>query len=326
MPARRARIAIRIVTPNTKLFALALIGSALVHLSTGPVFAQGVRVPGTKVTLTPPAGFSLAQQYPGFEREADQASIMVTELPGPAAEMIRVMTREALAGRGMDLVASSQQKINGNPARLLNVRQKTSNGDALKWMLIAGDRTMTIMVVGAFPSDSPPATGSAIQRALLSTSWGAASPDAFEGLLFRVTPTSRLKLARRVSNMIALTESGTMGPPGSSEALYLVGQSLGRGDIGDLRSFAEDRARQTTLTKTVGNFTGRTIRVDDLDAYELEAEAVDARSGAAMRLYQVIVPDETGYFILQGLSGADRATELFAEFRTVTASFRRVGR
>ena len=79
--------------------------------------------------------------------------------------------------------------INGHPARLLNVRQKTSNGDALKWMLIAGDRTMTIMIVGAFPSDGPPATGSAIQRALLTTSWGAASPDAFEGLLFRVTPT-----------------------------------------------------------------------------------------------------------------------------------------
>ena len=95
--------------PEHKSFALALIGSALVHLSTGPVFAQGVRVPGTKVTLTPPDGFSLAQQYPGFEREVDQASIMVTELPGPAAEMIRVMTKEALAGRGMVLVASSNR-------------------------------------------------------------------------------------------------------------------------------------------------------------------------------------------------------------------------
>ena len=29
--------------------------------------AQPVRVPGTKVTLAPPDGFSIAQQYPGFE-------------------------------------------------------------------------------------------------------------------------------------------------------------------------------------------------------------------------------------------------------------------
>jgi hypothetical protein len=77
------------------------------------------------------------------------------------------------------------------------------------------------------------------------------------------------------------------------------------------------------LTKEVGNFTGRMVQVDRLDAYELEADATDARSGAPMRLYQVIIPDETGYFIAQGLSRADRAGQLFSEFKAVTASFRR---
>ena len=43
-----------------------------------------------------------------------------------------------------------------------------------------------------------------------------------------------------------------------------------------------------------------------------------------MRLYQVIIPDETGYFILQGLSRADRANDIFPEFRALTASFRMV--
>ena len=90
-----------------------------------------------------------------------------------------------------------------------------------------------------------------------------------------------------------------------------------------MRSFAEARASQTTLTKSVGNFTGRMVQIDSLDAYELEAEAIDARSGVPMRIYQVIVPDETGYFVAQGLSRADRAAELFPEFKAVTASFRR---
>jgi hypothetical protein len=308
---------------NTKLFFWALAVTVFVHGPAVPATAQAVRVPGTKVNLAPPDGFSLAQQYPGFERESDRAAIMVTELPGAAADMMNVLDGEALAGKGMTLVASSQHVINGRPARLLNVRQATFNGDMLKWMLIAGDQTMTIMIVGMFPADSPPATGSAIRHALLSTSWGAASPDAFEGLPFRVTPTSKLKLARRVSNMLALTESGTMGSPRSPEAIYLVGHSIGRGTIGDLRSFAELRASQTTLTKSVGNFTGRMVQIDSLDAYELEAEAIDARSGVPMRLYQVIVPDETGYFVAQGLSRADRAAELFPEFKAVTASFRR---
>ncbi|MDQ2915319.1 MAG: hypothetical protein M3T56_19005, partial [Chloroflexota bacterium] len=59
-------------------------------------------------------------------------------------------------------------------------------------------------------------------------------------------------------------------------------------------------------------------------AYELEAAAADARSGRAMRLYQVIIPDETGYFILQGLIRADRAGEIFPEFRALTESFRTI--
>lgn len=301
--------------------ALAL--STCVHVSAIPAIAQGVRVPGTKVSLQPPAGFSLAQQYPGFEREADRSSIMVTELPTAAPEMIRAMTREALASRGMLLVASSEHVINNNPARLLNVRQKTANGEVLKSMLIAGDHKTTIMIVGMFSVDSPPSTGAAIERALISASWGATSPNEFEGLPFRITPTSSLKLAKRVSNMLMLTESGTIGSPGSSEALYLVGHSIGRGGVSDLRNFSETRARQTTLTKNVGNFTGREMRIDGLDAYEIEADAIDARSGAPMRLYQVIMLDDTGYFIAQGLIRADRAAELFPQFRSVTASFSR---
>ncbi|MGH9145925.1 MAG: hypothetical protein ACRD1Q_04400 [Vicinamibacterales bacterium] len=307
----------------SKSFITALILTAIVQCLAVPVFAQAVRIPGTKVSLTPPEGFSLAQQYPGFEGEVEQASIMVTELPGPAADMVQALTKQALATRGLNLIAAQDAVINSRPARLFNIHQKTANGDVLKWMLITGDHTMTIMVVGTFPAGSSPSTGSAIQHSLLTTSWGSAAPSAFEGLPFRVTPTSMLKLARRVSNLLMFTESGTMGSSGSTEALYLVGHSVGQGHLGDLWSFSEARAKQTTLIKGVGNFMGRMLQVDHLDAYELEADAIDARSGAPMRLYQVIIPDEAGYFIVQGLSRADRARELLPEFRAITASFKR---
>jgi hypothetical protein len=304
-----------------------ILTAAILQCSAVPAFAQAVRVPGTTVSLTPPVGFSLAQQYPGFEREAEQASIMVTELPGAAAKMIQAMTKQALASKGMVLVAAQDAVIKGRPARLLNVRQQTADVDALKWILIAGDETMTLMIVGTFPATSPRSTGSAIQRSLLTTSWSVAtSPNAFEGLPFRIESTSKLKLARRVSNMLTFTESGTMGSPGSTEALYLVGHSIGQGHFGDLRSFSESRAKQTTLTKAVGNFAGRMVQVDGLDAYELEADAIDARTEAPMRLYQVIIPDKTGYFIIQGLSRADRAGELVPEFKAITAGFRRTSR
>jgi hypothetical protein len=164
-----------------------VIVAAIVESAAVAVFAQTVRVPGTKVSLVPPPGFSLAQQYPGFEREADQASIMVTELPTPAAEMIKAMTAPALATRGMTLVSSQQAVIDGHAARLLSVRQKTPAGDVLKSMLIAGDPSMTIMIVGMSATDASSSTAAEIRRALLSATWGSAAPGAFEGLPFRVT-------------------------------------------------------------------------------------------------------------------------------------------
>ena len=307
--------------PNTIARALAI--AVFLSTFTDPSFAQAVRVPGTSVTLAPPDGFSLAQQYPGFERPEAQASIMVTELPGPAADMIRSMTGPTLAGNGVMLISAGDAVIRDKPARLLHVRQNTTRGEALKWILIAGDTKTTIMIVGTFTEGVAPGVGDVIKQSLLTTSWASSAPsNPFEGLPFRVAATARLKLARRVSNMLMFTESGTAGTPGSTEALYIAGHSLGQGQLGDVRRFSESRARQTTLITGVTNFAGHAIQVGGLDAYELEADAADARSGRAMRLYQVMIPDETGYFILQGLIRADRAGEIVPEFKALTASFR----
>jgi hypothetical protein len=308
--------------PNQCIRTAALAG--IVILVTVPSFAQVVRVPGTNVTLAPPEGFVLARQFPGFERADAQASIMVTELPVGATAMIRSMTATALGAKGMTLITARDTVIADRPARLLHVRQATPAGSVLKWMLIAGHAETTIMIVGAFPEAAPPQVGEAIHKSVLTASWSsAASAGPFEGLPFRLTPTARLKLARRVSNMLMFTESGTTGSLGSTESLYIAGHSIGEGQIGDARAFAESRAKQTNLLTGMTAFTGRAVRIDGADAYELEADAVDSRSRLPMRLYQVIIPDETGYFILQGISRADRAAEIVPEFRKLTATFRR---
>jgi hypothetical protein len=224
----------------------------------------------------------------------------------------------------MTLISASDPVIAGTPARLLHVRQQSPAGEVLKWILVAGDPKTTFMIVGTFAVGGSPGIGESIRHSLLTTSWGgaAAAPSPFEGLPFRMTPTATLKLAQRVSNMLMFTESGTPGTPGATEALYIAGHSIGQGHIGDMRAFSETRATQTTAARGVTNVSGRTRLLEGLDAYELEADASDARSGRAMRLYQVIIPDETGYFILQGFIRADRAAAIVPAFKALTATFR----
>ena len=46
-------------------------------------------VPGTSVNLNPPSGFVKSERFPGFQNETNFSSIMVTEMDGPFAELIR---------------------------------------------------------------------------------------------------------------------------------------------------------------------------------------------------------------------------------------------
>jgi len=305
--------------------ALGVTSSALLVCVVASLSAEPARVPGTRVALDPPDGFVPSTQFAGFQSTTPPASIMVTELPGPAATMKRGMTRSALAGRGMTLLASTTETVDGHSAVLLQVRQTGPAGDVLKWMLIAGGESRTVMIVGTYPADEA-VVGEAIRRVLMGAELGTRTnaPDVFEGLNFTVTPSRRLKVAGRVGNLLALTETGTMAPTDNPDAaLYFVGHSLGPVPVGDLEQFSATRLRQTTRIKGLTNQTGHSMSLGGLAAYQLEADTSDARTGRPVHIYQVIAPDDAGYFIVQGLVSPARAVAMVAEFEQITATFQR---
>jgi hypothetical protein len=298
----------------------------LVILAAGPTVADGVQIPGTKTSLQPPAGFLLADKFPGFERTELKASIMVTEMPAPAAEVMKAMTEEGLASRGMKLLSSKIQTLDGREALLLHVSQMAMGTEFLKWMLVTGDPKTCLIVTGSFPKGAEAEVGEAIRKSVLTTAWsptGGGVINPFDGLLYRVTPTAKLKLAGRVSNLLMLTESGSTGPLPPGEPMYVVGNSYSDTRIEDLRAFAEARARKTEQLQGFQNFQGRAFELDGLPAYEILADAKDVKTGAAMRLYQVIASEKDGYFIFQGLVTPAREAEMLPEFRRVTETFRR---
>lgn len=301
-----------------------VLAAPLVPLAQAPV-----RVTGTSVHLVPPEGFVPAERYPGFERQDLRASIMVTELPGPAAVMQRGMTPQALASRGMRLLGSSRHRIDGREALLLHVSQDAGGYEAVKWILIAGDDGSTVMVVATLPGEFESRLGGAARRSVLSATRGsvaARAPDHFEGLPFRVTPTPGLKIAGRISNLLVLTETGSITPQGTDTAVFVVGSSLADVPIGDLRAFAETRVRQTDKVSDLRIVEGREATVGGRAAYEIVAEATERGSGNAVIVHQILMRDGEGYVMMQGLASPRRAPAMIPEFRRVAASFTPIGR
>jgi hypothetical protein len=186
------------------------------------------------VSLDPPSGFLAAENFPGFQRASRGASIMVTEIPGPASEVRAGMTQKGLASRGMTLIQSQTVSIGGQEALLLHVSQNTAGSRFRKWMLVGGDAKGTVMVVGTFP-ESETDLSAPIRKSILTSSWTEEKrSDFFEGLAFRVAPSLKLKLADRMGNLLVFSETGATEPSDSSQAILVVGGSLSEVVIGDV--------------------------------------------------------------------------------------------
>jgi hypothetical protein len=226
------------------------------------------------------------------------------------------------------LISSTRQLVDGRHALLLNVSQTAGGMTVHKWMIVSGDTTTTVMIVGTFPKELEPEIGGPMRDSLLTARWAAAAapPDHFEGLSFRVSPTKSLKIAGRMSNMLMLTESGQMGPQGSTAGLLVVGTSLASVDISDLKAFAVTRASQTKQLTGIRVSEQGTTTIGSEAAYELVAEGTDIATGRPVTLYQVVVPDPQGYVLMQGMVASTRAAAMVPEFRKVARTFRRTAR
>ena len=111
-------------------------------LSLLAALAAPTTVPATRVTLDPPDGFVLSEQFTGFT-DGGTGSILVTELRNvPVGEMVGQLTPEAIASKGMKEV----ERIRDGAAVLLRVEQSVSGLTVEKWMRIDGDDQSTIMV------------------------------------------------------------------------------------------------------------------------------------------------------------------------------------
>ncbi len=302
-------------------FFSAMLWAALFAAHVAAQVSAPVRISGTQVSLTPPPGFSASTRFSGFESVETQASIMVTELPGPFDEVKKMLVPEQLAKQRMTLLSRSDEQINQGHAILAHIVQRYAGDDFLKWMLIAGNESKTRLIVATFPKESEATLKDALRQSVLTAAWVNDSIDPFDGLNYRIKAAGTLKLAGRLSNLLMFTESGLQRIAGPEEGLFVFGASIADRDLSNLKKFAEDRTMLTARMKDIEIKSSMPTSIAGLKAHEIVASAKDDATAKPMLLYQTLIADDKTYYIAQGMVTAERGNAMLPHFRATANSF-----
>jgi len=234
------------------------------------------RIPGSQVTLQPPAEFELSGEFTGYHKAAANASIIVTEIPGPYAEVSLAMSPESLESQGARLISSEKIKVGDTDGILIEAERVMEDGTYGQWLLVFGDATS--VVINAVAAKEEFAKLSAeLKKSLLTTKW---EPELevgiLEGLPYTVEEAGDLKFAFKMQNGVILSRGGIH--PIESPALPMMMVNA----IADpeFKADADSKTYAHALLDSLGKvpqertiLAEKEIIIDGLKGYQVEASA-----------------------------------------------------
>lgn len=287
---------------------------------------QPIKVPGTRVFLSPPEGFAPSTRFSGFIKKEASASLAVTEIKGPYDQVIASFSKGELASRGMNLTASSVITMGKNEnlkASLIEYTQTAYGQKFKKVACIFGDKTNTTIVTGAMPENGAGELFKSLKESAESARYNphARIESLDEGLPFTIADTKKLKKASRLQNVLLFTTTGKPDQARGSNAIFAVGQSAGQVSIGDHETFARERLLQSPQVKNITIDKVTMVKQAGLEGDEFFAKGTDAQDGTPTYVYQTILFDKDGYYLFQGLCPLSERSTYEPEYQQLLQNF-----
>lgn len=130
------------------------------------------KVPGTRISLIKPEGFSGAGEFSGFQQADTSSSIMVVELPTPYRDFIKGFSdAKKMNSQGVELLLQEEVVVDSQAAKLYHVRQTTLGTVYVKWVVAFGDDTHTVMINAMCPETHQSTLAGPLRKAVLSVKY-----------------------------------------------------------------------------------------------------------------------------------------------------------
>ncbi|MBK9105121.1 MAG: hypothetical protein IPL92_11285 [Saprospiraceae bacterium] len=281
-------------------------------------------VEGSNFFLIPPPGFVEASNFQGFQQESSGASIMVLDMPGPFAESTKGFTEEGLKSQGVKLIKKEEVNVNGYQGLFVTAEQLAYGVNYAKYILVFGDEQNTFMVNGAYPKNVP-----GLKEDMLEAIYSIVyEPDMVVDQLnsvpfVLVTEGTKLKLAKNMGGSLLYTVDGKIPTASADKTSFVAGLSISNVQTPDRKFTSIARIKQLPYSSLVIDEDQITeIEIDGISGYEIHGEGVHKSSGAKELVYQAMLFDSNGYYIMVGTTRSDFAENLDL-FKQVARTFKR---
>jgi len=311
-------------------YILTLIGLLTFSLTFGQRDLNNIKtdkhqqVEGSNFFLIPPPGFVVATNFQGFQQESSGASIMVLEVPGPYAESSKGFTTDGLKSQGVKLIKSEEITVNGYQGLFVTAEQLAYGVNYSKCILVFGDEQNTFMVNGAFPKDVQGLKEDMLESVLSVVYESGLVVDQLSTVPFSLdTRNTKLKFATNMGGSLLYTVDGKAPTAAADKTAFIAGLSISNIQSPDRKLSSLARIRQLPYTGLVIDEDDiDEIEIDGISGYEIHGEGLDKSSGSKELVYQVMLFDSNGYYIMVGSARSDFKQNLDM-FKQVARTFKR---
>ena len=254
--------------------------------SPGEPYAE---IPGTRISLQIPAGFSLAEGFPGIVRADYEAAVVTTEIASPIQQVLSGMTAEELAKEGMTLLRSEQIAVSGMQATLLHASQREPGGVTRKWLVLFGDEKLTVLLAASAPETLEPIVGRILEECLRTARWDPSKAiDLYAGLGFSLRESEIFEIRGRRPGGVLLVRKGAPEVLTPAEPVLVVYPSAGP-EVAPIAIMARQALTEGDQFVGFENFSERPLLINGLSSYEIIADATESSQSIPVRILLVVV-------------------------------------
>jgi hypothetical protein len=281
-----------------------------------------VAIPGTRVSLQLPEGFSISDSFPGIEREELGAMVVVSEMPAPLQKILAGLTKDEMDAQGITLLGTRQVTVNGMDGTLFDLKQDDSDGPIHKWLLLFGNDKATVVLSAAAPEMLETVVSKSIETCLLAAKWDSTKElDPYEGLGFSLRQSETFEVRGRRPGGILLARKEAPEQLTPSEPILVV-YSATEPEVAPLQIFAKNELTQNSQFTDFSNFSERSLTVNGLKGYEIIADAKEPNLGVAVRILLVAVRTPDQDMVIEGIVAPESWEKYIPEFHGLAESFR----